>query len=220
MRWPGKPDLNYRLPDGNYVVLRGPFGTRRDRLIVGVGWEKRNAVALVAFDRRTAAPLWTLALGGHIFTDFRTDGRALSRLLPIGIYGSSTSPHSMINSIVVVDLDTGKIVRRYAVGTSLDTAAALAGRPWVWLGGDTLVSLDPKTGAVARAARYPGVAIVNDELRVQDLRFGQLWLAAEDYARPTKLPFAVVDLATDTVTHTGGDMRPRDVTAKVRAAWR
>lgn len=86
--------------------------------------------------------------------------------------------------------------------------------------GDTLVALDPETGAIARATSFPPAFLVANELPVQDFRFGQLWVAAEHYARPAALPYAVVDLTTDAVTHTGGDMRPRDMTAKVRAAWR
>ena len=220
-----------RHPDGHdtrYPVAKGTtpwttpsvVGVRGQLLVVGVHQRARPSAALVAYDRRTRAPVWTLEVGATSLTRFLGDGRALPRLLPVGIYGAPGPHGSRHAGIVVVDLDAGRIVQRYDLGDMADVAIAAAGRPWVWLDDDTLVALDPRTGAVARATTLAGAGLVGPDLHARDLRFGQLWLFRDDYVRPSRLPFAIVNLATGTVGHLHAGMTTRDVTAKVRAAWR
>ncbi|PKN55254.1 MAG: hypothetical protein CVU56_22230 [Deltaproteobacteria bacterium HGW-Deltaproteobacteria-14] len=214
---PGGERVAFHPPNGARVEPRGPVGERDGQLIVGVRVGATNTVGLVAFARDTQAVTWSLDLGATLFSELTADGGPLPRLLPVTLYGDPKR-EGVVQELAVVDLDRGAIVARYDTNGAHATSLVAAGRPWIWLGFDTLVALDPETGAIATATRFDSASLMGTDIRPEDLRFGQLWIPGAGHAAPSDLPFAVVDLHTGAVSQLNGAVTSQDVTVAVRAA--
>jgi hypothetical protein len=118
---------------------------------------------------------------------------------------------------VLVDVDQGAITGRYRV-PSTPQVLVNAERAYVLTTrrGVQLLGLDPATGAVASVLDLQGVRTF--ETKAEDYALGQLWLTGSDYAKPSELGWAVVDLARPAASLFHGGASAIDRTADGWAA--
>jgi outer membrane protein assembly factor BamB len=199
----GPQRLSLRGARGAYG---GPCGERDGDAIV-VALDHDDRIMPLRIDPSSGTPRWLLDLGdGVLGESVSRDGR-LPRLLPVVVSRS----HPEGRRTVVVDLDTGEILGEHAheddrmVFVTADRAFVMG------LFSPTVFALDPVTGALAWAGRFEGT--IGDEVRVQDFRFGELWLTGRGRGRPDALSWAVLDLASASVTARHGEVVVTDVGA-------
>jgi hypothetical protein len=190
--------------------LDGPCGERGDDLVVGAAMGDRD-IGLVRVGGEDGAVRWTLPLGDWSFQrSSSADGR-LPRFLPVSVYGTHVEDGPMLEEVIVVDLDQGTIVTRNPVDDHR-VAFVTAERAYV-MGtfSNVLVALDPATGGIASATRFP--AITGNDVHDEDYRFGRLWLHGMGWGRPTELSWAAIDLQGSEPPRVHGEIVALDVTA-------
>lgn len=190
--------------------LDGPCGERGDDLVIGAALGDRD-IGLVRVGSEDGTVRWTLPLGDWSFQRSTSlDGR-LPRFLPVGVYGTQVEGGPLLDEVVVVDLDQGTIVSRNRVDDHR-VAFATAERAYV-MGtfSHVLVALDPATGAIASATRFPGTT--GNDVHDEDYRFGRLWLFGMGWGRPAELSWAAVDLEGGEPPRVHGEIVAVDVTA-------
>jgi outer membrane protein assembly factor BamB len=184
----------------------GPCGERADDVVV-VALDHGDRILPLRIDPSSGAARWMLDLGEGVVGDSVSRDGGLPRLLPIVV----SRTHRDDRRTVVVDLDTGEILGEHAheddrmVFVTADRAFVMG------LSSPTVFALDPSTGALAWAGRFDGT--IGDEARVQDFRFGELWLTGRGWGRPDALSWVVLDLASASVTAQHGEVAVTDVTA-------
>ncbi|MES2639395.1 MAG: PQQ-binding-like beta-propeller repeat protein [Myxococcota bacterium] len=210
-----QPIRTVELDAGESIPNEAPCGARGDDLILGVRTRtgedfSTEGLAITRFDDATGQRRWTLPLGSPLFQDNAVLDGPLPRFLPIAVYGGDAAADSLGMTLLIVDLDAGTVVERVDVGEMYPTVLVTSGRAWVWWGGRAvLVEINPDTGRFGGATTYPGVYI--GEPRLEDLRFGQLWVTGSGWARPQELPWDVIDLATGALVGANGGLVAREV---------
>jgi len=123
-------------------------------------------------------------------------------MLPVVTFATVPGSATVSDTVTIVDLKTGTRISdtlqagRTRVFATKARAAVYDNRS------HTLLAFDPTTGAPERPLN--AAASVDLEMPAEDLRYGQLWLHFEGWARPGDLPWTVIDMASWKVLHENG----------------
>jgi hypothetical protein len=198
-------------------ITTGPCGDRDGDLVVTTQTGDLGGPAIGRLASDTGVARWPATpFADRLFEPVVAIEGRLPRFLPFTLYGRDADG-PLLREFAVLDLDTGTVVARGPLDETAD-AIVSAGRGWLSLRfRGVIVGFDPATGAYASATRLTGLRF--DDARVEDVRFGELWLYGVEAARPDALPWAHVDLASGAVTHIHGAVGSSDATAEFRAVF-
>jgi len=187
----------------------GPSGARGGDVVVAVAPGEGLEVGLVRVDPSSGVVRWKLTLGQWLFDDFTSADGRLPRQVAVVPFGSQTEHGPMPHEVVVVDLDAGAITSRNRVDSGWSPFVTPEGAYLLSTSRPTVLALDPATGALASASSVRPTS--RNEARVEDFRFGRLWLMGMGWGGPSELGRAVIDLDHSKPLYANGEVEVQDV---------